>query len=128
MLINNYDAVGAIRVTEADGKVIKQTIKYTAKEPDYALAYAPTSFRVYNRKYTFHFPLRCAFEQTLKTTFVIACELLNIYAEGDTPADAEKNFSYKFHQLYEATRNDADAEAQRQKTIIDAHVKTIAQW
>ncbi len=128
MLINNYDAVGAIRITEADGKIIKQIIRYTAKEPDYALAYAPASLRVYNRKYTFHFPLRCAFEQTVKNTFIITYELLNIYAEGDTAAEAERNFSYKFQQLYDATRTATDAEELFRKTIIDALIKNIAQW
>jgi hypothetical protein len=122
MLITNYDAVAAIRITEADGRVIKQFIKYTAKSPNYSLAYSPDSFRVYNRKYTFHFPLRCGFT-LLNNAYTITCDLLAIAATGNTPADAEKNFCYAFHELYENAAN-----SEQTKIILKAVVKEVAQW
>jgi hypothetical protein len=103
--------VGRIEIIKSKGKTTR-VIRETFSIDHHSLSYSPEMISVRNKRYIFHYPLRCLFEKE-DGYYVINNEQLELIGTGPSREDAEANFNEEFDYLYTRLNSLEDGQLNR---------------
>ncbi len=125
-----YSEFREILVTRNKNKTSNKVIN-TIKKDGHSISYTPDFIIANNRKYIFN-SSPVSLLQKEKDHYIIKNDLLDIYAVGETEAEAENDFAEEFDYLYQRLNSLSDTNLSDRfiaiKNFINYFVKDVAAW